>query len=176
MSHADLALLARMVVGFVLAYLLGFERQLRGAAAGDRTFAMVGAGAAAITAVSVKTSPQAIAGVVTGVGFIGGGLVFRGQMGAVRGITTAATIFATAGIGVVVGFGHLLLGVVATALLLLTLEIQHIPFLSWLDARRFADRFQNDIMESEDAGDRAPGGPGSPGDGDPGGGDDSTRG
>ena len=149
-SHADLALLARMVVGFGLAYLLGFERQLRGAAAGDRTFALVGAAAAAITAVAVKTSPQAIAGVVTGVGFIGGGLVFRGQMGAVRGITTAATIFATAGIGVVVGFGHLGLGVVATALLLLTLEIQHIPFLRWLDARHYADRFENDILEVGD--------------------------
>jgi putative Mg2+ transporter-C (MgtC) family protein len=148
-AHADLGLLARMVVGFVLGYVLGFERQLRGSVAGDRTFALVGAAAAAITSVAVKSSPQAIAGVVTGVGFIGGGVVFRGQMGVVRGITTAATIFATAGIGIVVGFGHLLLGVIGAFLLLLTLELPHIKALSWLDAHRYADRFQNDWYETE---------------------------
>jgi len=72
-SEADLALLARVAVGFALAYILGFERQIRGSPAGNRTFAMVGAAATAITAVAAKSSPQAIAGVVTGIGFIGGG-------------------------------------------------------------------------------------------------------
>jgi putative Mg2+ transporter-C (MgtC) family protein len=143
-AHSDLALLARIVLGFALAYMFGFERELRGSVAGDRTFAMVGAAVAAITSVAAKSSPQAIAGAVTGIGFIGGGVVFRGQMGAVKGVTTAATIFAAAAIGVVVGFGHLLLAVIVTALLLLTLEIQHIPFLRWLDARSYAERFSND--------------------------------
>jgi len=58
-------------VAVVLAYLFGFERQLRGSQVGDRTFSMVGGAAAAITVVAYKTSPQAVAGVVTGVGFIG---------------------------------------------------------------------------------------------------------
>lgn len=138
-----------MVAGFVLGYILGFERQVRGSVAGDRTFALVGAAAAAITSVAAKSSPQAIAGVVTGVGFISGGVVFRGHMGVVRGITTAATIFATAGIGIVVGFGHLVLGAVAAFLVLLTLEMPHIKALSWLDARRYTGRFQNDWYENE---------------------------
>lgn len=148
MAQTDLALLVRIIVGFVLAYLFGFERQLRGSVAGDRTFSMVGAAAAAITAVAAKSSPQAIAGIVTGVGFIGGGVVFHGQMGLIRGVTTAATVFAAAGIGIVVGYGHLLLGVVTTVLLLLTLELQHIPFLRWLDASTYAGRFKNDIVEA----------------------------
>ncbi len=108
---------------------------------------MVGAAAAAITSVAAKSSPQAIAGVVTGIGFIGAGVVFHGSMGVIRGVTTAATIFAAAGIGIVVGFGHLLLAVVMTVLLLLTLELQHIPFLRWLDASSYAPRFKNDRLE-----------------------------
>jgi len=146
-ATSDLPLLVRIVVGFLLAYLFGFERQLRGSVAGDRTFSMVGAAAAAVTAVAAKSSPQAIAGIVTGVGFIGGGVVFHGQMGIIRGVTTAATVFAAAGIGIVVGYGHLLLGVITTALLLLTLELQHIPFLRWLDASTYSGRFKNDLVE-----------------------------
>jgi putative Mg2+ transporter-C (MgtC) family protein len=144
MSKADLALLARIGVGFGLAYIFGFERQLRGSPAGDRTFAMVGAAAAAITAVASKSSPQAIAGVVTGIGFIGGGVVFHREGGMVSGITTAAAIFAVAAIGIVVGYGHLLLGAVTAAGLLVTLELPHMPVLRRLDARNFSDRFAND--------------------------------
>ncbi len=144
MSHADTLLLPRIGLGFLLAYLLGFERNLRGAAAGDRTFALVGAACAAITAVTHVNSPQAVAGVVTGVGFIGGGVVFHGAGGLVRGITTAATIFAAAGIGVVVGYGHLALGAIVTLGVLLTLEVQHIPFLRWLDGRTYQSRFRPD--------------------------------
>src|SRR5438128_5023763 len=107
MAHSDYMLLARIAVGFALGFVLGFERELRGSPAGDRTFALVGAGAAAITAVTYKTSPQAVAGVITGVGFIGAGLLFRGEGGVVKGVTTAATIFAAAAMGVVVGYGHL---------------------------------------------------------------------
>jgi putative Mg2+ transporter-C (MgtC) family protein len=146
-ATSDLPLLVRILVGFLLAYLFGFERQLRGSVAGDRTFSMVGAAAAAVTAVAAKSSPQAIAGIVTGVGFIGGGVVFHGQMGLIKGVTTAATVFAAAGIGIVVGYGHLLLGVITTALLLLTLELQHLPLLRWLDASAYAGRFSDDIVE-----------------------------
>jgi putative Mg2+ transporter-C (MgtC) family protein len=144
MSHYDTELLARVGVGFALAYIFGFERQLRGSPAGDRTFALVGASAAAITAVAARTSPQAIAGVVTGIGFIGGGVVFHSDGGTIRGITTAATIFASAAIGIVVGYGHLVLGVITAAGLLLTLELPHLPWLRRLDARNFASRFNND--------------------------------
>jgi putative Mg2+ transporter-C (MgtC) family protein len=143
-SSTDLALLARVATGFALAYIFGFERQLRGSPAGDRTFALVGAGAAAVTAVAARSSPQAIAGVVTGVGFIGGAVVLHREGGMISGVTTAATIFAAAAIGLVVGFGHLLLGAITTAGLLLTLELPHIPFLRRFDARNFSARFEND--------------------------------
>src|SRR5438128_11563409 len=107
MSHADLLLLWRIAVAAGLSFLLGFERELRGAAADDRTFALIGTGAAAVTAVTIGPAPRAVAGVVTGVGFVGAGLVVRGQGTMLRGVTSAASIFAVAAIGVVAGAGHL---------------------------------------------------------------------
>ena len=152
MGPSDLALLARIALGFGLAYLIGLERELRGSPAGGRTFAAVGAGAAAITAVTYRTSPQAVAGVITGIGFIGGGVVFHREGGMVRGVTTAATIFAVAALGVVVGYGHLWLSTVIAAVMLLTLEAPHVPFLRRVDVRELRDRVEHDPALDDNGG------------------------
>jgi len=141
---ADWSLLLRVLAALVLAYVVGFERGLRGSPAGDRTFALIGVAAAALTAAVGGTSPQAIAGIVTGVGFVGAAVVFRTEHALLRGVTTASAIFAVAAIGVVVGSGHYILGVVTTAAVLLILEIRNIPLLSRIDAQRYADSFRND--------------------------------
>ncbi len=146
----ELALMGRVGVGFALAFLVGFERELRGSPAGNRTFALVGTGTAAITAVALKSSPQAVAGAVTGIGFIGAGVVFHGQNELVRGLTTAAGIFASAAIGVVVGSGRLLLGAATAALVLLTLELRYIPGLGLLDASRYQSRFRADAASTDE--------------------------
>ena len=143
MSPDDLALLARVATGFALGFILGFERELRGSAAGGRTFALVGAGSAGVTAVTARTAPQAIGGIVTGVGFIGAGIVFHRE-GGVSGLTTAATTFGVAAVGIVVGFGHLALGAVITALTLIVLELPHVPVLRRLDPENFRSRFARD--------------------------------
>jgi putative Mg2+ transporter-C (MgtC) family protein len=157
----DLHLLLRVLAAVVLAYLFGFERQLRGSQVGDRTFSMVGGATAAITAVAYKTSPQAVAGVVTGVGFIGAGIVFQARDGIIKGVTTAAAVFAVAAMGVVCGYGHLVLAAVLGAVLLLILEIQHLPFLRALDAATYSSRFYNDRSPDDHPGEPPPG-PGSP--------------
>ncbi len=141
-GEVELAL--RIGVGFGLAFIVGFERELRGSPAGDRTFALVGGAAAAVTAVAFRTSPQTVAGVITGVGFIGGGVVFHGEGGLIRGITTAGAVFATAAIGIVVGTGHPALGVLTAAFVLLILELRNFPGLRRLDARRYQTRFRDD--------------------------------
>jgi putative Mg2+ transporter-C (MgtC) family protein len=141
---SEWALVARILVGMVLAFIVGFERELRGSPAGDRTFALVGLAATAVTAVTTRLSPQAIAGVVTGVGFIGAAIVFHAENTFVKGVTTAAAIFATAAVGVVVGTGHLVLGCVTTGAVLLMLELRNIPAVCRCDARRYAGRFRND--------------------------------
>jgi putative Mg2+ transporter-C (MgtC) family protein len=141
---SDLQLLARVGVGFGLSYVLGFERQLRGSIAGDRTFAVVGMAATAVAAVAAVNAPQAVAGVLTGIGFIGAGVVFKGRTGSVHGVTTAATLFAVAGMGIVTGYGYLLPAVVIGAALLVVLELPNVPLLKRIDARTYAVRFLND--------------------------------
>jgi putative Mg2+ transporter-C (MgtC) family protein len=134
MATTDWELMGRIAVSFVLAFLVGWEREARGAVAGDRTFALVGTAAAAVVAL-FGSQPNTVAGVMTGVGFIGGGLVMRGEHG-VKGITTAATIWAVSAVGVAAGGGHLALATAITGLILLTLEISYVPGLRELDARR----------------------------------------
>jgi putative Mg2+ transporter-C (MgtC) family protein len=138
------AVFTHILVAFALSFAIGFEREIRGAPAGDRTFALVGTGAAAITAVAHVSSPQAIAGIITGIGFIGGGLVFRGDEGMLKGVTSAATIFAVAAIGVVAGYGELLLASGVALLVLVDLEIRQLPLLKRLDARRYTGMVSSD--------------------------------
>jgi putative Mg2+ transporter-C (MgtC) family protein len=82
--------------------------------------------------------------VVTGIGFIGAGVVVHGEGGLVKGVTTAGAVFAVAGIGVVAGSGHPWLGVLCTALVLLSLELRNIPVLRLLDGRRYQSRLRDD--------------------------------
>lgn len=145
MTHHDLELLARISVALGLCFVLGFEREVRGADAGDRTFSLVGIGAAAITSVAVPVSPNAVAGIVTGIGFIGAGVMFRAGDHILRGLTTAASIWAAAAIGVVAGLGHLLLATILTALVLVDIELRYIPGLRSLDARRWRGFFTSDL-------------------------------
>ena len=140
----DWSLLARIGLGLVLAFAVGFEREIRDSPAGARTFALIGVATAALTAVLYKSSPQGLAGVITGVGFIGAGVVFHTGNTFVRGVTTASAIYATAAIGIVVGTGRLLVGVLTAAGVLLILELQNIPGLRKLDGRRYRERFRND--------------------------------
>jgi putative Mg2+ transporter-C (MgtC) family protein len=144
-NHVDRVLLENIGLAFVLSFAIGFERGVRGTPAGDRTYALVGTGAAAVTAVTLISSPQAIAGVLTGIGFIGAGLVFRGDEGMLKGITSAATIFAVAAIGIVAGAGHRWLAIGVTVIVLIDLELRQIPLLKHLDARRYA-RDDDDMM------------------------------
>src|ERR1700749_4097458 len=128
-------LLVRVVVAFALTYVLGYERELRGSPAGDRTFSLIGTASAVLGNLAGVGSPNAIAGAVTGIGFIGGGIVVR-PAGRTSGITTAASIFATAAIGAAAGAGLLAVATLATGLVLVALEGPHLPLLRLVDARR----------------------------------------
>src|SRR5262249_61466495 len=100
----------RVLVAFVLGMLAGIERQWHHKNAGLRTHTLVAVGAAAFTIVSSlglgpTTSPMMIAaGVVTGIGFIGGGVIMH-QGHTVQGINTAATLWTTAAMGLAAGSG-----------------------------------------------------------------------
>src|SRR4051794_8008220 len=142
-------LVVRMLVALSLTYAIGFERELRGASAGDRTFALVGLGSAIIGYLALNGAPNALAGVVTGVGFLGAGVIIHGAGGTngdsmVRGVTTAATIYLAAAVGAAAGQGELLLALVSTVAAIFLLELRHATVLRWLDGRRWAARFRAD--------------------------------
>lgn len=139
-TRFDLALLVRIGVAVALAFPIGWEREFRGSEAGDRTFMLVSLGAAAFTAVGVENFPataeKVMAGVVTGVGFLGGGMILKDGAN-VRGLTTAAAIWATAAVGMLAGVGELLIAGLVTGMVILILEFEFLPVVGRLDARRW---------------------------------------
>jgi putative Mg2+ transporter-C (MgtC) family protein len=162
----ELVLVGRLAVAFALTYALGYERELRGSTAGDRTFALIGIAGGVIGLLADLNAPTALAGAITGVGFIGAGLLFRqnrpqattqdpiapaskglrsqSQLATLHGVTTAATILVAAVIGACAGEGLMVVAVGATLLVLLTLELRYIPFLRKIDAGHYAERFASD--------------------------------
>lgn len=102
---------------------VGLEREFRGHEAGIRTTALVCAGAAIFGQVSAEYGDSRIAaGVVQGIGFLGAGLVFqRGNN--IKGVTTAATIWVMAGVGLVVASELWLMALLLAALIIVVLEL-----------------------------------------------------
>ena len=124
--------LARVAIAALLGGTLGVEADRRRAAAGIRTFSLVGMGSAAFIAWSILINAEAggdtntltglevrmAAAIVAGVGFLGAGAILRVDE-RIRGLTTAASIWTTAAIGLLVGSGFWILGVGVTILALI---------------------------------------------------------
>lgn len=109
-------------------YIIGAERESRGKSAGIATQCLVMAGAMAFCFLSVRmeaASPTRIAAnVVTGIGFLGAGIIFHHNQSRVYNLTTAATIWISAAIGMAFGFGYPLIGL---SIMLFTLVAVNIP-------------------------------------------------
>jgi putative Mg2+ transporter-C (MgtC) family protein len=123
-------LLSRMLVATVLSGLIGLERERQEAPAGFRTHMLVGLGSALFVLVPLQAgvSPadltRVVQGVVSGIGFLGAGAILKESRGMqVRGLTTAASIFATAAIGVTAGMGKAMTAILATVLVLVILAL-----------------------------------------------------
>ena len=131
-SEWELAL--RVVLAAVLAGAIGWDREAANKPAGVRTHMLVGAGSALFVAASILILGEAIqvdargdavripAAIVAGVGFLGAGAIIRAG-GRVTGMTTAAGIWVTAAIGLLVGAGFFIVGVAATVLVLLIINL-----------------------------------------------------
>jgi uncharacterized membrane protein YhiD involved in acid resistance len=116
----------RVLIAAALGVILGLERQLSNKDAGLRTYAMVAAGSALFTVVSIEgfsdaDTSRVAAQIVTGIGFLGAGLIFR-QGVSVQGLTTAAGLWSVAAIGMAVGTGLWGLGIVVAFIMLFVLK------------------------------------------------------
>jgi putative Mg2+ transporter-C (MgtC) family protein len=125
----ELDLAVRVLVALVFGLVLGAEREFRGHPAGLRTMALISVGSCIFTGLGLipafgrSVDPTRIAAqLVTGVGFLGAGSILR-QGEEVRGLTTAASIWVVASLGMAVGFGYYLLAFIAVLLVLATLVV-----------------------------------------------------
>lgn len=137
---SDLELTQRLLLAALLGGLLGLEREWRNKDAGLRTNILITIGSALFTLMSIeltdgaKGDPSRVAAqIVTGIGFLGAGAIMRTN-GGVQGLTTAATIWVNAAIGVAVGGGEYHIAVLATGITLIVLLVLY-PIERYIDYR-----------------------------------------
>lgn len=124
-SQVRLTLL--VIWSMLLGGLMGLERERRSKASGVRTHMLVAASSTIVVYVSAQLAEvggdqsRGIHGVITGIGFLGAGTIIQSKKGVVTGLTTAATIFHTAAIGIAVAVGYGLAATVGTVLAILVL-------------------------------------------------------
>jgi putative Mg2+ transporter-C (MgtC) family protein len=125
----QLDLLLRLAAGLILGGVVGWEREMQRMPAGFRTHALVGLGSALFTVVSAfafpgdNTDPTRIAAqIVTGIGFLGGGVILH-HGGNVRGLTTAASLWTVAAIGMASGAALYIVAIGGTGLAIVALEL-----------------------------------------------------
>jgi putative Mg2+ transporter-C (MgtC) family protein len=136
-SHDDLVIIGRVAGALVIGALIGFERTFHGRPAGFRTHALVCMASALLMIVTVyqnlwmtmvehdaiRTDPTRMAqGIMTGIGFLGAGVIFKEGL-TIRGLTTSASIWITAAIGILVGVGFWFAAIVGAVATLMVLAI-----------------------------------------------------
>ena len=127
----ELEMVLRLIMAAALGAIIGYQRERAAKPAGVRTHVLICAGAALFTIASlygfgaVADPARVAAGIVAGVGFLGAGAIIRRDEGLVAGLTTAATIWAVAAIGLAVGAGLYLVSAVTTVIILIVLYLPH---------------------------------------------------
>lgn len=126
--------LIRLILASILAGLIGYEREFRSKDAGLRTHILVGVGSTVIMIVSqygffeiiqtnIRVDPSRIAAqVVSGIGFLGAGVIFK-EHGSIRGLSTAAGLWGVAAVGLSIGCGLYTLGITFTIFMVIIFEI-----------------------------------------------------
>lgn len=128
----ELIIVGKLIVSFLLGAFIGFDREAHARDAGIRTYAAVCIGATLFTAVAAHlvsdaaATSRVIANIVTGVGFLGAGIIYRNDStGTSHGLTTAATVWCTAAVGVAVGLSMFIIAIVGTVTLYFLLSLHH---------------------------------------------------
>jgi len=125
--NLELEFVVRLIMGFILSGLVGLEREVSLKPAGLRTHILVGLGSTLLTVLSLNAfagsdSARVAASIIIGIGFLGAGTIIKTNE-KVIGLTTAATLWIVASIGVAIGAGFYILAIVATILTFLVLRL-----------------------------------------------------
>ncbi len=149
-------IIEKLLVSILVGGAIGVEREYRSKSAGFRTLTLICLGSALFTIFSqligVGNNPDRIASnIATGIGFVGAGVIFKGDFG-VNGITTAAMIWVTAALGMGIGAGYSWVSVIACLLILIMLYSfslleNHIDRINQLRNYRIASLFKEETMQ-----------------------------
>lgn len=125
-----LTLLTKVILAMALGYLIGLERELHGKVVGTRTISLIAIGSALYVLMSPSIidgdNSRIIAQVVSGIGFLGAGIIFK-HGDTVKGLTTAATVWCAAAIGCLCGYGMYAEAVIGTiAVMTINLLFKHV--------------------------------------------------
>ena len=127
----ELEMVLRLLLAAALGAIIGYQRERAAKPAGLRTHILICIGAALFTIASlygfgaVADPARVAAGIVAGIGFLGAGAIIRREGGIVEGLTTAATIWAVAAIGLAAGAGLYIAAAVTTAVVSIVLFLPH---------------------------------------------------
>lgn len=141
-----IATLAKILTAFALGGIIGLERESKGKPVGFKTCVIISVASCILTMVSIQSAeyyteisenirsdPMRLAAqIISGVGFLGAGVILHGRDDVISGLTTAAIVWASAGIGIACGASFYLHALLATALFLLAIKIS--PFILYLQS------------------------------------------
>ncbi len=118
--------LAKLLLSILIGGIIGMEREYRSKTAGFRTIILICIGSTLFTIFSIQlggtNSPDRMAAnIITGIGFLGAGAIFKDTNNLTRGLNTATIIWITAALGVGIGTGHFILIIIGTAILMIIL-------------------------------------------------------
>lgn len=154
----EISLLLQILAAFIFGALIGLERDFHGSPAGVRTYAAVCLGSCVFGLISTHAQgahyyqsvvdPTRIAAqIVTGIGFLGAGVIFRTGVTTI-GLTTAATIWATAAVGLSIAFKLYSVSIFATILIIITLALNELPL--WENFKNKVKKRRIEYMKSKE--------------------------
>lgn len=139
LTEVEITVLFRTLLAALLGLAIGWERRAVGAPVRGRIITLTTMTSAAVTAVGIEIyvneASRIIAGIVTGIGFLGAGVIMRSSTGEVRGQATAAALWAMSCIGIIVGTGHAILGIILTLTVYLIIAWDAWPIVTRLNQR-----------------------------------------
>lgn len=160
--HSDeLLIVSRLLLALLAGGIIGLERAYHGREAGFRTHTLVCVSASLLMVLmafqwalipsefidTIRTDPTRMAqGIMTGIGFLGAGVIIKEGL-SVRGLTTAASIWMTASIGIVIGMGFYFPAVIATFITVFVLSLFR-WFEKWIPVQKYA-RFTINVLKSD---------------------------
>lgn len=149
----ELIITCKLMVSLVLGAVIGFDRERHGSDAGIRTYAAVCIGAAIFTSMAahIENDTSAVsrilANIVTGVGFLGAGIIYRNNnAGTSHGLTTAATVWCTAAVGAAVGLNMFIIAIAGTFALYFLLSLHHRKwYINW--KKKISGKYKNNSKD-----------------------------